>query len=112
MFTKIKNALTRQKNGESIKLKNETVALTPKGKFPKTQKEAIMWHLQDFGSITSMEAFSEYGITRLSHIIYVLRRNTNMRITSIPMKRVNRYGNSVSFSKYTLVKNGNRTQES
>lgn len=111
MFTKIKNALTRQKNDTSIKVKEEKITEIPKGKYPKTQKEAIIRHLQDFGSITSMEAFSEYGITRLSHIIYTLRRDREMRIKSVPMTRINRYGNIVNFSKYTLIKNDNAQEQ-
>ena len=34
----------------------------------KTQREMIMYHLQKDSYITSIEAFSDYGITRLSSI--------------------------------------------
>lgn len=40
----------------------------------ETQKQLIEKHLLEKGKITSWEAFEIYGITRLSHIIYVLRR--------------------------------------
>ena len=38
-----------------------------------TQKERILRHLVDYGHITSWEGFVEYGITRLSAIIYNLK---------------------------------------
>jgi len=39
-----------------------------------TQKEIVLKHLEEHGKITSLEAFQEYLITRLSAIIYRLRR--------------------------------------
>ena len=42
---------------------------------PTNQKEAISYHLKEFGSITSLEAIQEYGATRLSSIIYDLRKD-------------------------------------
>ena len=74
-----------------------------------TQKDAVKCHLKDFETITSMTAFTDYGITRLSSIIHSLRRE-GYNITSIPMTRVNRYNHSVTFSKYKYIKpqtNGN-----
>lgn len=38
-----------------------------------TQNERIMRHLTDYGSITSMEAMTEYGIMRLASRISELR---------------------------------------
>ena len=37
-------------------------------------KELILAHLQEHGSITSMEAIDKYHCTRLSHYIYLLRK--------------------------------------
>ena len=37
-------------------------------------KEIILEHLQEYGSITSMEAYDRYKCTRLSHYIYLLRK--------------------------------------
>ena len=34
----------------------------------------VLKHLECYGSITSMEAFQEYNATRLSGIIYTLRK--------------------------------------
>ena len=38
-----------------------------------TQNEMILNHIKKHGSITSMEAFAEYNITRLSGRIHELR---------------------------------------
>ena len=37
-------------------------------------KEIILEHLQEHGSITSLEAIDKYKCTRLSHYIYLLRK--------------------------------------
>ena len=63
-----------------------------------TQNKQVEHHLKTYGSITSWEAFELYGITRLSAIIFVLRREHE--ITSKPMSAINRYGNTVNFVKY------------
>lgn len=67
-----------------------------------TQCERIMRHMEDYGSITSAEAISEYGIYRLASRISDLRRQ------GVPIKREfrhsrNRYGEPVSFAAYSLV---------
>lgn len=67
-----------------------------------TQCERIMRHMEDYGSITSAEAISEYGIYRLASRISDLRRE------GVPIKREfrsskNRYGEPVSFAAYSLV---------
>ena len=38
-------------------------------------KEIILAHLQEYGSITSMEAIDKYHCTKLSHYIYLLRKD-------------------------------------
>lgn len=63
-----------------------------------TQREQIRLHLKHHHAITSREAFEMYGITRLSAIIYTLRKTHY--ITSVPMTTTNRYGNTVNFVKY------------
>ena len=67
-----------------------------------TQWERVLRHLRDFGSLTSMEAFSEYGITRLSAVIYDLRHKKHINITSDRINHINRYNEIVYFSNYTL----------
>lgn len=64
-----------------------------------TQKERILKHLQDFGSITSWEAIKEYGCTRLSAYIYLLRKDGYI-IENENVTTKNRYGDAVTFAKY------------
>lgn len=68
-----------------------------------TQKQTVKRHLEDFGKLTSMYAFSNYSITRLAEYIRQLRVE-GMSIHSEPTTRVNRFGKSVTFSTYELVK--------
>lgn len=66
-----------------------------------TQKERILKHLQDFGSITSWEAIKEYGCTRLSAYIYLLRKDGYI-IENENITTKNRYGDAVTFAKYQI----------
>lgn len=66
----------------------------------ETQKQLIEKHLLEKGKITSWEAFEIYGITRLSHIIYILRRKYD--IISVSTTKKNRYGHYCTYSTYTL----------
>lgn len=68
---------------------------------PKNQKEAVLYHLQQFQTITSLEAIKEYGATRLSGIIFNLRKD-GYNIQSLPFIRKNRFGNTVTLAKYYL----------
>ena len=43
-------------------------------KKPMTQEEVVLEHMRRRGSITSMEAFEDHGITRLSGRIFDLRK--------------------------------------
>lgn len=67
-----------------------------------TQEKLVLRHLEDFGSITTWEAIQEYGITRLSDKIYILR-NKGIHIESENITVKNRYGNSTTFSKYYIT---------
>lgn len=65
----------------------------------RSQSDAILWHLQEYKSITTWEAIKEYGVTRLSAYIHNLRRDGHT-IDSIPMKVKTRFGRQTSVSKY------------
>ena len=64
--------------------------------------KAIMYHLQQNGSITSWEAIKEYGDTRLSAIIYNLRYKYNVNIINEQINFTDRFGNKSYFVKYVL----------
>ena len=66
-----------------------------------TQKQQVLNHLKTHKSLTSWDAIMEYGITRLSHHIYCLRKEGYI----IPDKRIKvktRLGKETNISKYTL----------
>lgn len=67
-----------------------------------TQCERVLRHLNDYGSITSLEAMREYGIMRLASRITDLKRMGH-KITSITETSKNRYGEAVHYSKYMLA---------
>lgn len=72
----------------------------------KGQRQAILDHLENKGSITSIEAFSRYGVTRLSAIIFDLR-GMGYDIQTIPLETINRFNEKVTFAKYKLYKEEN-----
>jgi hypothetical protein len=66
-----------------------------------TQYDRVLKHLQDYGTITSWESFIEYGITRLSAVIFMLRRD-GFNISSTFKTTKTRYGEPTSFAIYKL----------
>lgn len=69
----------------------------------KSQTEAVLAHLKEYGSITSYEAFEEYGATRLSAIIYLLRHRGHKIATEL-IAVPTRFGRYTNVAKYTLQK--------
>ena len=63
----------------------------------------ILRHLKDFGSITSWKSFADYGITRLSAIIYKLKHIDGYDFSEEWQTCINRYGEKTSFKKYILI---------
>lgn len=58
---------------------------------PTTQRAAVLNYLRDKGSITSMEAYTELGATRLSATIYDLKK-LGFNISSVTKTVKTRYG--------------------
>lgn len=69
-----------------------------------TKTQAVLRHLQENGNITSWEAIKEYGATRLSAIIFVLRHKYNMEIENEWIDFTDRFGNKSRYVKYTINK--------
>lgn len=69
-------------------------------KMNKTEK--VLEHLRTHGSITSLEAIELYGATRLSAIIFSLR-NRGIRINTIDLPFVDRFGTKSTYGKYILI---------
>ena len=69
----------------------------------KTQTSEVLNYLKTHKGITSMQAFEKFGATRLSGIIFNLRRQGH-NIISVDKTGTNRYGEHVSFAEYRLIK--------
>lgn len=66
-----------------------------------SQVKLIADHLIKYGSISTIEAISLFGCTRLSARIWDLRHE-GWSITSEPASNKNRYGNTSNFAVYRL----------
>ncbi len=67
----------------------------------KGSKPRILAYINKNGSITSMEAFKDLGITRLSARIKELRE-MGYDIRTVMMESENRYSEPVRYGKYIL----------
>ena len=66
-----------------------------------TQYQMVMRHLETNGSITSMEAFDKYGITRLSAVVFTLKER-GAPIERVLEEGLNRYGEKSQYARYYL----------
>ncbi len=69
----------------------------------RTQRSEVLKYLQTHKGITSMQAIEKFGATRLSAIIFDLKRK-GYNIVTIMKDGENRYGESVRFAEYRLIK--------
>ena len=63
------------------------------------QHQRIMQYIDDFGSITPMEAFTELGVTKLATRVSEMIRGGE-RISKTLENGTNRYGEKVSYMRY------------
>ena len=68
-----------------------------------SQKDRVIRHLRDEGTINPMVAIRDYGIYRLAAVIHNLRQD-GYNITSENVSTKNRYGESTHYAKYHLTK--------
>lgn len=66
-----------------------------------SQCKRVLQHLQIHGSISQLEAAQKYGIMRLGARIYDLRKK-GYSIDSSRETGRNRYGESISYARYSL----------
>ena len=71
------------------------------GKHKETQHDRILKYLKDFGSITTLDAFRDLGITKLTTRISEMRR-IGIAIEGKPETVENRYGDKCHINRYTL----------
>lgn len=67
-----------------------------------TKTEQIKTHLVNFGSISSMEAINNYSATRLSAIIFSLKKR-GMDIKTELLTTKDRNGNSCTYAVYKYL---------
>lgn len=67
-----------------------------------TQREAIIDYIEDFGSITPLEAFADLGITKLATRISEMRKD-GMQFKIELVKSKNRYGKLIHYAKYSFA---------
>lgn len=60
--------------------------------------------MRRYGSITTLDAFRDLGITRLAGVIFELRKDYN--IVSKTEESRNRYGEKTAYSRYYLADKG------
>ena len=63
----------------------------------------IKWHLQEKSTITSWEAIKDYGITRLSAIIFNLRKEGYSIISKTDIVK-NKFGREIKVVTYVYEK--------
>ena len=69
------------------------------GSMNKTK--AVLEWLQTHASISSMEAIQSFGATRLSAIIFKLRKR-GYNIETVKCEGTDRFGNKMQFARYYL----------
>lgn len=69
-----------------------------------TKKEKVKRHLLKHGSITSWEAITKYNATRLSDIIFRLRKD-GYDIETIYKTNKNKEGETITYGEYKLKTN-------
>lgn len=66
-----------------------------------TQSQRILRHLEDYGSITQMDAMADYGIMRLASRVNDLRREGHPIVTEVVTGK-NRYGETTRWARYRM----------
>lgn len=68
-----------------------------------TQKDVVLQHLREHDKLSSMQAFREYGITRLSAVVFELRKDGHA-INAGLETCTTRLGRRTQYTSYSLVK--------
>lgn len=68
----------------------------------QNQEQKILKYMQDFGSITSLQAMQDLGCMRLASRISDMKKN-GILIKSETISSKNRYGETVHYSRYSLI---------
>lgn len=66
-----------------------------------SQKQRVLDYMREFGSITSLEAFRDLGVTRLSAVVFDLKAEGH-GITTKQEQGTNRWGDKTNYARYVL----------
>lgn len=69
-------------------------------------KERVLKYIKDFGYITTFQAFTDLGCTRLSEYIRQIRMEYIVEDSWV--EAVNRYGEKVRYKKYWIGEKENK----
>lgn len=69
----------------------------------KNQKDRILKYMQDFGSITQSDAFTDLGVARLASRINDMKKD-GIKIKTVIEHGTNRYNEPTRYARYSLVK--------
>ena len=65
-----------------------------------TQHQQILQYIEDFGSISPMEAFADLGVTKLATRISEMTRS-GYEFNKVMVTSRNRYGKAVRYMRYS-----------
>lgn len=66
-----------------------------------TQQEMILYHIEQYGSISPLEAMKQYGIMRLASRIHDLKKRGYVFNREVVTTK-NRFGEPVRYMRYSL----------
>lgn len=67
-----------------------------------SQNNQVIQYMRDHGSITSMEAFNDLSITRLSARILDIKRSGHV-VKTVMEENVNKFGQKTRYARYSLA---------
>lgn len=73
-----------------------------------TQRDRVLQYIRDFGSITTMQAYADLGVTQLGTRIFELKER-GYRFCKTRINAKNRYGDKTHYDKYSLAEVENET---
>ena len=73
-----------------------------------TQRDRVLQYIQDFGSITSYQAYTDLGVTQLATRIFELKKR-GYNFSKKRVKTQNRYGDNTHYDEYFLTEVDNET---
>ena len=68
-----------------------------------TQAGRVLAYIEEFGSISRVEAMMDIGVANLTAVIDIIRNKLGKNIVTNRIKTKNRYGESVSYARYTIA---------